>query len=93
MNWDYLNTTRLRYLFGRAAHLCGDDEKAVGFLAGITDAADFERLGENVFDTYARIFAIYSETGQSDQLERYQKKLAEYGKQHGKQITFSGKEA
>lgn len=92
MNRDYLKTTRLRYLFGRAAHMCGDDETAVGFLAGITDAADFERLGENVFDTYARIFAIYSETGQSDQLERYQKKLAEYGKQHGKQITFSGKE-
>lgn len=93
MNRGYLRTTKQRYLFGRAAHMCGDYETAVGFLTGITDAADFEWLGENVFDTYARIFAIFKETGQTDKFELYQNKLAEFGKQHGKQITFAGKEA
>lgn len=93
MNREYLKTTRLRYLFGRAAHMCQDDETAIGFLTGITDAADFEELGENVFDTYARIFAIYNEMGQADKFGIYQRKLEEYGRAHGKQITFAGKEA
>lgn len=93
MNREYLRTTKQRYLYGKAAHMCRDYETAVRFLTGITDAADFEQLGENVFDTYARIFAIYNETGQSDKIERYQSKLAEFGRLHGKQITFAGKEA
>ncbi len=93
MNREYLTTTRLRYLFGRAAHMCGDYGTAIGFLTGVTDAADFERLGENTYDTYARIFAILGETGQTDKIGAWQDKLAEYGKMHGKQITFARKEA
>lgn len=93
MNRQYLKTTRLRYLFGKAAHMCQDDETAIGFLTGITDEADFEQLGENVFDAYARIFAIFNETGQTDKFGIYQSKLAEFGRLHGKQITFAGKEA
>ncbi|MDE7031538.1 MAG: glycosyltransferase [Lachnospiraceae bacterium] len=93
MNREYLGTTRLRYLFGRAAHMCGDYQNAISFLTGITGEADFERLGDNVFDTYARIFAICSETGQTDILETYKARLAEFGRLHGKQITFAGKEA
>ncbi len=93
MNRDYLKTTKLRYLFGKAAHMCGDAGTAAAFLMEITDAADFERLGENVFDAYARVFAICSEAGWADRFEVYQNKLAEYGKRHGKQITFAGKEA
>lgn len=92
MNREYLRTTKSRYLFGRAAHMCGEYETAVNFLTGVTDAEDFERLGENVFDTYARIFAIFNETGQADKFEIYQMKLAEFGRQHGKQITFAGRE-
>lgn len=93
MNRAYLKTTKLRYLFGKAAHMCRDDQTAIAFLTGITDAADFEQLGENVFDAYARIFAVCKETGQTDQFEKYQNKLAEFGRLHGKQITFAGKEA
>ena len=74
------------------AHMCQDDAAAIGFLTGITDEADFEQLGENVFDAYARIFAIYNEAGQTDKMEIYQNKLAEFGRLHGKQITFAGKE-
>lgn len=92
MNREYLKTTKLRYLFGKAAHMCQDDAAAIGFLTGITDEADFEQLGENVFDAYARIFAIYNEAGQTDKMEIYQNKLAEFGRLHGKQITFAGKE-
>lgn len=91
MNREYLKTTKLRYLFGKAAYMCKDDETAIGFLTGITDAADFEQLGENVFDVYARIFAIYNERGQMDKIEQYKGRLAEYGRMHGKQITFAGK--
>ena len=91
MNREYLRTTRQRYLFGRAAHLCRDYETAIGFLTGITDAADLGQLGEDVFDAYTRIFAIYKETGQTDKFEFYKSKLAEFGRQHGKQITFTGK--
>lgn len=93
MNRAYLKTTKLHYLFGKAAHMCQDDETAFGFLTGIIDAVDFEQLGENVFDTYARIFAILNETGHRDKVEFYQNKLAEFGRLHGKQITFAGKEA
>lgn len=93
MNREYIRTTKQRYLFGKAAHMCKDNETAVRFLTTITDAVDFEQLGENVYDTYARIFAIYKETGQMDKIQCYQSKLAEFGKQHGKQITFAGKEA
>ena len=93
LNSAYLQTTRQRYLFGKAAHLCRDYETAAGFLTQITDAADFEQLGDDVYDAYTRIFAIFSETGQSDEFERYKEKLAEFGRQHGKQITFSGKGA
>lgn len=93
MNREYLKTTRLRYLLGKAAHMCKDYGTAIGFLTGITDAADFEQLGEGVYDTYARIFAIYNEMGQAERIEVYKSKLAEYGRQHGKQITFAGKEA
>mgnify|MGYP002509804433 CR=1 FL=1 len=91
MNREYLRTTRQRYLFGRAAHLCRDYETAIGFLTGITDAADLDQLGEDVFDAYTRIFAIYKETGQTDKFEFYKSKLAEFGRRHGKQITFTGK--
>lgn len=35
-------------------------------------------------------FAIYRETGQTDKFEQYKIKLAEFGRQHGKQITFEG---
>ena len=90
MNREYLRTTRLRYLFGKAAYKCRDYGTAIGFLTGITDAADFEQLGEDVFDAYTRIFAIYRETGQTDKFEQYKIKLAEFGRQHGKQITFEG---
>ena len=93
MNREYLKTTRLRYLFGKAAHICKDYNTAIGFLTGITDAADFEQLGENVFDAYTRIFAIYRDTGQTEKFEIYQNKLAEFGRLHGKQITFARKEA
>lgn len=93
MNREYLRTTKLRYLFGKAAHMCRDYETAAGFLTGITDAADFEQLGEMVFDTYARIFAICNETDQTDLLGIYQRKLSEFGRLHGRQITFAGKEA
>lgn len=93
MNRGYLKTTKLRYLFGKAAHMCQDDQTAIRFLTVITDAADFEQLGENVFDTYARIFAILNKTGQTDKCEVYQRKLAEFGRMHGKQITFARKEA
>lgn len=92
MNREYLKTTKLRYLFGKVAYMCKDYGTALGFLTGITDAADFEQLGENVFDTYARIFSILNETGRTDQFEAYQNKLAEFGRLHGKQITFAGKE-
>lgn len=92
-NRSYLNTTKLRYLFGKAAYMCKDYVTAAGFLTGITDAADFEQLGECVYDTYARIFAIYSETGQAENLKIYKDKLAEFGRLHGKQIAFTGKEA
>jgi len=92
MNREYLKTTKLRYLFGKAAYMCKDYGTALGFLTGVTDAADFEQLGENVFDTYVRIFSILNETGQTDQFEVYQNKLAEFGSLHGKQITFVGKE-
>ena len=93
MNREYITTTRQRYLFGKAAHMCRDYETAASFLTGITDATDFERLGDEVFDAYTRIFAIYKETGQTEQLELYKGKLAEFGRQHGKQITFAGKGA
>ncbi|MDE6219734.1 MAG: glycosyltransferase [Lachnospiraceae bacterium] len=93
MNRAYLKTTKLRYLFGKAAYMCKDDETAIGFLTGVTDAADFEQLGENVFDVYARIFAIYKERGQMEKIERYKSKLAEFARLHGKQVTFAGKEA
>ncbi|MDE7183831.1 MAG: hypothetical protein K2O40_04975, partial [Lachnospiraceae bacterium] len=93
INRAYLKTTRQRYLFGKAAHMCRDYETAIGLLTEITDAADFELLGDDVFDAYTRIFAIYSETGQTDQFDLYKNKLAEFGMQHGKQITFTGKGA
>ena len=70
--------------------MCKDYGTAIGFLTGIIDAADFEQLGEDVFDAYTRIFAIYRETGQTDKFEQYKTKLAEFGRQHGKQITFEG---
>lgn len=89
MNREYLKTTKLRYLFGKAAHLCGDSRTAIGFLTGITDAADFEQLGENVFDAYARIFAIYKAAQEPEKTELYKKKLVEYGNRHGKQIAFT----
>ncbi len=92
MNRAYLTTTKLRYLFGRAAHMCGDDETAIGFLTGITEEADFERLGENAFDVYARIFAIYKEAGQTQMLRLYMDRLDDFGKRHGKRISFGGKE-
>lgn len=92
MNREYLRTTKLRYLFGKAAYMCKDYGTAIGFLIGITDAADFEQLGEDVFDAYTRIFAIYRETGQTDKFEQYKAKLAEFGRRHGKQITFEGEE-
>lgn len=92
MNREYLRTTKLRYLFGKAAHMVRDYETAMSFLTGVTDAADFERLGENVFDTYARIFVACNETGQTDKIQTYQNKLEEFGSRHGKYITFAGKE-
>lgn len=93
MNRAYLKTTKLRYLFGKAAHICKDYDTAIGFLTGITDAADFEQLGENVFDAYTRIFAIYNDTGQTEKCGIYKNKLIEFGRLHGQQITFAGKEA
>lgn len=93
LNREYLSTTRLRYVFGKAAQMCGDYQTAIGFLTGITDAADFEQLGENVFDTYARIFACFKETKETAKIDIYKQKLAEYGRRHGKQIAFSEREA
>ena len=69
INRAYLKTIRQRYLFGEAAHLCRDYETAAEYLTGITDEPDFEQLGDDVFDAYTRIFAIFSETGQADQFE------------------------
>ena len=92
MNREYLKTTKLKYIFGKAAHMCGDNQTAIGFLTGITDAADFEQLGENVFDAYTRIFAIYQGTQETEKLDLYKQKLAAFGNRHGKQVTFVGKE-
>lgn len=89
MNREYLGTTKLRYLFGKAAHMCRDYQTSIRFLTGITDAADFEQLGENVFDAYSRIFAIYKEGQEKEKFEHYKQKLVEFGKRHGKNITFS----
>lgn len=88
MNRLYLKTTRLRYMFGKAAYLCKDFDTSVRFLTGITDAPDFEKLGEDVFDTYTRIFAIYRASQDIEKLEQYKEKLTEFGKLHGKNIIF-----
>lgn len=91
MNREYLRTTMLKYLFGKAAHICKDYQTAAGFLTGITDAADFEQLGEDVYEAYTRIFAIYQETQETEKAELYRKKLVAFGKAHGKNITFTQK--
>lgn len=88
MNREYLKSTRLKYLFGKAAHLCGDDGTAVKFLTGVTDAGDFERLGDDVFDTYARIFAICKASGDVEKIGIYREKLTAFGDAHGKKIMF-----
>ncbi|MDE6909913.1 MAG: glycosyltransferase [Lachnospiraceae bacterium] len=91
MNREYLKTTMLRYLFGKAAHMCKDYQTAAGFLTGITDVEDFEQLGEDVYDAYMRIFAIYQELQETEKAEIYKKKLVAYGDAHGKNITFTQK--
>ena len=75
-------------MFGKAAYLCKDFDTSVRFLTGITDAPDFEKLGEDVFDTYTRIFAIYRASQDIEKLEQYKEKLTEFGKLHGKNIIF-----
>ena len=88
MNKEYLKTTKLKYLFGKAADICCDKENAVRYLTSITDAADLDKLEDDAFDAFARIFALYKEAGETEKLEEYKNKLVEYGKQHGKQIVF-----
>lgn len=89
INRSYVGSTKLKYMFGKAAHMCRDYQTAIGFLTGITDAQDFEQLGENVFDVYSRIFAIYTESGDMEKIGIYKKKLSEFAKKIGKTITFS----
>lgn len=89
MNRKYLKSTMLKYLFGKAAHICKDYQTAAGFLTGITDAADFEQLGEDVYDAYTRIFAIYQQTQETEKAELYKKKLVAFANAHGKNITFT----
>lgn len=92
MNRPYLATTKLRYLFGKAAYMCKDYETSYLFLAGVVQAPDVDILGEDVFDAFSRIFTICKSAGSMDRVEEYKKKLVEYGNQHGQQIIFEEEE-
>lgn len=89
MNREYLNTTKLKYLFGKAADISQNKETAIKYLTDVTDALDFDKLEDDAFDAFARIFALYKEMGETEKLEEYKKKLVQYGNQHGKQIIYT----
>lgn len=88
INRDYLKTTRLWYLFGKAAYLCKNFDIAYINLTKVTEAEDIALLGDDVFDVYERIFAICNAKRDVQKLEFYKNKLIAYGNQHGKKIFF-----
>lgn len=88
INRDYLKSTKLWYLFGKAAYNCKNYDAAYINLNRVVEAADLELLGEDAFDAYTRLLAICKTTGKIEKLEYYKKKLIEFAKRQGKQIVF-----